>query len=203
METAIRFARADDAGALLGIYDPYVENTPVSFEVEAPSLQVFAERIARTSAAYPYLLCEVDGRPVAYAYASKHMERAAYRFDVQTSIYAAAEHHGRRIGAALYGCLFELLAKLGYYNAYAIIVVPNEKSLRLHEAMGFVPLCVHPRTGYKFGAWHDVAWLGKTLVGHETAPPERPATPDRLDPDVCAALFARQAALVRTRPGQS
>jgi phosphinothricin acetyltransferase len=194
----IRFARADDADALLAIYAPYVENTPVSFECELPSPRTFAARIARTSAAYPYLVCEVNGTPAAYAYASKHMERAAYRFDVQASIYVAPEHHGRRIGTALYGCLFELLAKLGYYNAYALIAVPNEESRRLHEAAGFAPLCVHPRTGYKFGAWHDVAWLGKTLIGHEVAPPEQPATLDRLDPGFCAALFARWAALVRT-----
>jgi phosphinothricin acetyltransferase len=201
METiTIRFARADDASALLAIYAPYVENTPVSFEYEVPSAQVFARRIVETSAAYPYLVCAVDGAPAAYAYATKHMERAAYRFDVQTSIYAAPEYHGRRIGAALYECLFELLAKLGYYNAYAVIVVPNEASRRLHESVGFVPLCVYPNTGYKFGVWHDVAWLGRTLTGHEVAPPEHPATPDRLDPDLCAALFARQAALVRTYP---
>ncbi|MDR2450610.1 MAG: GNAT family N-acetyltransferase [Candidatus Accumulibacter sp.] len=201
METiTLRFARAEDARALLAIYAPYVENTPVSFEYEVPSPQAFAQRIAQTSTIHPYLVCEVNGIPAAYAYASRHMERAAYRFDVQTSIYAAPEHHGRRIGTALYGCLFELLAKLGYYNAYAVIAVPNEKSLRLHESMGFVPLCVCPGTGYKFSAWHDVAWLGKTLIGRELAPPERPATPDRLDPGFCAALFARQAALVRTYP---
>jgi phosphinothricin acetyltransferase len=188
----VRLATPADARALLDIYAPYVRDTCVSFEYEVPSVEAFADRIAGTIAAYPYLVCETGGVPAGYAYASRHQSRSAYDWDVQTSIYLAPEHHGSGKGPALYGCLFALLRAQGFCNAYAVITVPNERSAGFHARAGFVPAGVHHRSGYKFGRWHDVAWMEKSLGGYERAP--EPPVPIRgLDAARIERIFAAAA----------
>lgn len=159
----IRFATPADAAALAAIYAPYVRETAISFEYEPPSPDVFAARIAATHETHPWLVCDMGGIPCGYAYASPHKDRAAYQYDVEVSAYVDQNAHSRRIGSSLYGALFELLAMAGFYNAFAGITLPNKKSLALHRSAGFAEVGVFHRTGYKFGAWHDVLWMEKRL----------------------------------------
>ena len=79
----IRPAVAADAAALLEIYAPYVRETTITFEYETPGKETFAGRIEAIAAEYPYLVCEIDGRIAAYAYGHRHMERAAYQWNVK------------------------------------------------------------------------------------------------------------------------
>ena len=168
---SIRTATPEDAPAILSVYAPFVLETSITFEYDVPSPSAFAERISSILNDYPYLVAETDGVVCGYAYASRHMVRTAYDWDVQTSVYLAPEHHGKGIGRRLYACLFALLREQGLCNAYAIITLPNEASLAIHTAFGFTPCGTHHRTGYKNGSWHDVAWMEKAL-----------AVPDRPDP---------------------
>ena len=161
---------AEDATGILAIYAPFVRDTPVTFEYEVPSLDMFTQRIKSIASSYPYLVCERKGVIVAYAYASRHMERAAYGWDVQTSVYAAPEVIGSGIARSVYAALFDLLIVCGYCNAYAIITLPNPRSVRFHERAGFVPAGVHHNTGYKAGVWHDVIWMEKILAPHSVSP---------------------------------
>ena len=185
----IRFARPGDAGAILAIYAPFVTDTATTFECEAPSERAFADRIAGIAAVYPYIVHERAGEVLAYAYASKHMERAAYAWDVQTSVYAAPEARGTGVARALYAALFTLLGELGYCNAYAVITTPNPRSERFHASFGFEAAGVHYKSGYKLGAWHDVAWMQKRIGEYPAAPvPPRPVS--ALPPEFCRAVFA-------------
>lgn len=170
MSMCVRYARPEDAGAILNIYAPYVKDTAVTFEYDVPEAEAFAERIRNISNVYPYLVCEAEGGVVAYAYASKHMERAAYGWDVQTSIYAAPGVQGQGLGRRLYGVLLALLRVQGCRNAYAVITVPNAQSVEFHAALGFSMIGVFRRTGYKLGRWHDVAWMEQGLGSYDTPP---------------------------------
>ncbi len=169
----LRNATEDDAPAIAAIYGPYCQATPISFEIDAPSSDEIRGRIAKVLPEYPWLVCELDGRLVGYAYASRHHERAAYRWAVNVAIYLDGDCHRRGIGRALYSALFSMLTAQGYYTAYAGITLPNEASVGLHRAMGFEPIGVYHGAGYKLGAWHDVIWLEKLL---QTRPPH-PAEP--------------------------
>ena len=91
-EPTIRLATPDDAPALLAIYEPYVLETAITCEYEVPSVEEFAGRIAKTLERYPYLVMELDGRPVGYAYVSALNSREAYDWSVETSIYLARFH---------------------------------------------------------------------------------------------------------------
>lgn len=55
------------------------------------------------------------------------------------------------------------LAERGFCHAYAGTTLPNDASVKLHTAMGFTPIGVFRSVGWKFGRWHDVAWLQKAL----------------------------------------
>ena len=101
----IRRAAAEDAAALLEIYQPYITDTVITFEYEVPTAAEFAARIIDTLAHFPYLVCEQNGKPVGYAYAHHIRERAAYDWAVELSIYLAPEAQGRGVGTVLYRCL--------------------------------------------------------------------------------------------------
>jgi L-amino acid N-acyltransferase YncA len=154
----IRIADPADAREVADIYAPIVATSAISFETEVPTEQEMAGRIAALLAFAPWLVC-VDGERVAgYAYASRHRERAAYRWCVDVSIYVRDSSRRTGVARALYTSLFALLRLQGFYAAHAGITLPNEASVRLHESLGFRPVGVYPRVGFKRGRWHDVGW---------------------------------------------
>ena len=165
----LRFAVPEDAAALLRVYAQYID-TDITFEYVLPSPEEFAGRIRSFSQTYPYLVCEEEGRVVGYAYAHRLQERAAYQWNAELSIYLDRDARSRGLGRRLYTALMELLRLQGVKTAYAIVTLPNERSERLHEAMGFARIGVMHSTGYKNGAWHDVAYFEKALAPYENDP---------------------------------
>jgi phosphinothricin acetyltransferase len=175
----LREATEVDAAAIAAIYAPYCDSTPISFEIVGPSADEFRSRIGKILPHYPWLVCETDGEIVGYAYASRHRERAAYRWGVDVAIYLSQAYHRRGIGRALYCSLFSMLALQGYYTAYAGITLPNTASVGLHQAVGFSPVGVYHGVGYKMGKWHDVIWLEKVIQPYAEHPSE-PISASRL-----------------------
>ncbi len=175
MSAAVRIRQAadGDAAAVAAIYAPYVRDTIISFETAAPTPAEMGGRIAAISTRHPWLVAEQGGEVLGYAYAGEHRSRAAYRWDVDVAVYLAADAHRRGLGRRLYLALFELLRRQGYINAYAGISLPNAASVGLHEALGFLPVGVYRKVGYKQGAWHDVGWWSLNLQ----PPPALPAEP--------------------------
>lgn len=155
---------------MLAIYRPFVEKSAVSFETEVPTVEDFAARIAKALGGWAWLVAEADGRCAGYAYASRHRERAGYRWSAEVSAYVDPEFHRRGIGRALYLELFEDLAGKGYCNAYAGITLPNDASVALHRSVGFEPIGVFRAVGRKFDAWHDVSWWQRPLRDAPPAP---------------------------------
>jgi len=186
---SIRMATVADSENILKIYAPYIRDTAISFETKVPSSDEFSDRIEDITKRYPFIVYEIGDEIVGYAYASTHRERAAYLFDVDVSIYILPGYHGSGIATKLYGCLFALLDKLGYKNAYAAYTEPNIKSMKLHEKFGFVLIGTHHKTGYKFGKWHDVTWLEKAIGKHDDNP-DRISLIGEVSPGYLDNLFA-------------
>ncbi len=166
----IRFAQPADAPDLLAIYAPYVTDTSVSFEYDVPTVAEFAQRVEIISGQLPYLIAETNGRILGYAYASRHRDRAAYQWSVDTAVYVHPDGHRQGIARRLYTRLFDLLRRLGYYNAYAGITLPNPGSEAFHQSMGFAPIGVYDNVGCKFGEWHSVGWFALALQPHSPNP---------------------------------
>jgi phosphinothricin acetyltransferase len=172
----LRDACVGDAGAVQAIYAPAVASTPISFETDVPSVEEMAERITTTTARFPWLVAELDGEVVGYAYAAAFNDRAAYRWSVSTSVYVADTAQRRGVGRVLYDALLPRVRMQGFVNAYAGIALPNEASVALHEGFGFRQVAKFPAAGFKLGAWHDVGWWWLALV----EPP--PAAPRDVEP---------------------
>ncbi|HEV3216346.1 MAG TPA: arsinothricin resistance N-acetyltransferase ArsN1 family B [Vicinamibacterales bacterium] len=175
MSSNIRLATENDAGAVAAIYAPFCGVSVVSFEVAAPSDSDMAGRIRAVSEKWPWLVLDDDGAIAGYAYASRHRDRAAYQWTVDTAVYVGEGYRGRGVGRSLYTALFELLRSQGYFKACAGIALPNPASVALHEAVGFTLVGVYRGIGYKLGAWRDVAWYELALQPERENPP--PPTP--------------------------
>jgi phosphinothricin acetyltransferase len=175
MSLTIRLAGLDDAGQLQAIYAPYC-NTPISFEMEPPTVEEMRHRLAKVLGPYPWLICADRDEVLGYVYATQHRERAAYRWSVDTTVYVRQGRQRRGIGRALYTSLLAILPLQGYVNAYAGVTLPNPASVGLHEALGFEPVGVYGQVGFKCGAWHDVAWFQRSLQPR----PDQPSLPKGL-----------------------
>ncbi|HEY9733332.1 MAG TPA: N-acetyltransferase family protein [Drouetiella sp.] len=168
----IRTARLSDAKAIQAIYAPFcLTNAYASFEYMPPDVDEMKLRMETVQISLPWLVYEESNRVIGYALASQYQVRAAYGWSVSVSIYLAAEARGRGVGKKLYTELFEILRRLGYFNAYAGITLPNPGSVALHKSMGFTQVGLTPKVGYKGGAWHDVLLLGLELQPHIPEPP--------------------------------
>lgn len=171
----IRVARPEDGDALAAIYRPYVLDTAISFEDVPPNAAEMSERIAATLTTCPFLVFEDDAGVLAYAYAGPHRARPAYRWSVDVTVYAAPHAHRRGIGRALYTELLDRLTRQGFHTAFAGIALPNDKSVGLHEALGFHHLGTYREVGFKFGRWHDVGWWRRPL--NDGLPASDPLSP--------------------------
>jgi L-amino acid N-acyltransferase YncA len=166
----VRDATDDDAGACAAIYAPFVVGTTVSFETEPPSVDEMAGRIEKARRTHAWVVLEDGDRVVGYAYAGPVKERAAYDWSCEVSVYLEQGSGGRGGGRLLYEALFDRLAARGYRRAIAGMTQPNEASAALHRALGFEPIGVQRRIGWKHGAWCDVAWAQRDL-GQDDGPP--------------------------------
>jgi len=169
---------AADADRVAAIYRPAVEETIASFEAVAPGREEMGERMRATLERLPWLVAELDGAVAGYAYAAPHRPRAGYRWAVDVSVYIDPDRRGTGIGRALYDDLLALLRRQRFVNVYAGIALPNPASVRLHEAIGMRRIGVYERIGFKFGAWHDVAWYGMRLGDPPGTPPEPVPLPE-------------------------
>ena len=168
---SIRLITESDAGEVLEIYKPYVLNTIISFEYEVPALHEYVQRIRTNTAEYPWLVCLQNNKIIGYAYASKHRYRTAYQWSPESTVYLSPEFHRKGIARILYETLFSMLRLQGYFNVYAGVSLPNEKSVGFHRSLGFEDIGIFKKIGYKFGNWHDTHWFQLHLTEHIYDPP--------------------------------
>ena len=194
----VRPATADDAEQLLEIYTPFVISedsslSNVSFELEAPDVEEFRQRIHDISAQFPYLVGEVQGQILGYVYCHPYRERLAYQWAVEVTIYLAPAGQGKGLGRLLYETMEKLLCLQGVTMAYSCITVGNDHSIKMHEALGYRLIGTFTNSGYKNGQWLDTVWLEKQLQ-------PCPKQPDNikswweLDPDAVAAVLTEATA---------
>ena len=189
--TVIRLATPADAKAILDIYAPYIENTSFTFETEVPSIDDFAERIKTCLLNWPWLVCEIDGVIAGYAYATRHRERTAYQWCTESSVYIHDDFQRAGIAKVLYIALFEILKKQGFRNVYAVINLPNDKSVAFHESCGFKYFATYEKVGYKLGKWKNVGWW-RLILNEFGDEPAVPAKFSELDKTFLAQLFVEK-----------
>ncbi|MDZ7628029.1 MAG: N-acetyltransferase family protein [Parvularculaceae bacterium] len=163
MAINIRYARLSDALGFNAVYNPFVLETPTTFETtpidDAARRRWLEARLANPR--WPVFVAEEAGVVVGFANASAYDERAAYETSVKVSVFLAPAAQGKGVGAALYETLFEALSTADVHRAYAGIVAPNPASVRLHKRFGFNHVATLDEVGRKFGRYYSVMWFEK------------------------------------------
>jgi L-amino acid N-acyltransferase YncA len=169
----VRLSHDADVAAIATIYGHHVRCGVASFEEVPPSADEIGRRREEILArGLPYLVGEREGRVVGYCYAGPFRTRSAYRFALEDSIYVDPAEVGRGIGRKLLQPLIERCAAGGYRQMIAVIGGSETvASIRLHRALGFVPIGVLPAVGFKFGRWIDTVLMQRALgPGADTLP---------------------------------
>ena len=169
----VRDAVAGDLTAITAIYAEGVLIGTGTFELSPPDESEMSRRMAAVAeVGMPWLVAEIDGGVVGYAYVGPFRTRSAYRYTVEDSIYILASAQGRGVGRALLDELIVRCEAAGIRQILAVIGdAANEGSIRLHAACGFEPAGAIKDVGWKFDRWLDVIFMQKTLgVGGDGAP---------------------------------
>ncbi len=169
----IRPATEADLPAVQAIYAHHVIHGLASFEEEPPTLEEITARWrAVVEKGLPYVVAEVEGEILGYAYAGLYRPRVAYRFTVENSVYVKAGSQGQRVGFAAMTRVIEDCAAKGYRQMIAVIGDSgNTGSIRLHERLGFLRAGLLPSCGWKFGRWVDSVLMHRALGEGDTSPP--------------------------------
>lgn len=178
----VRDVRAADIPGIQAIYAWYVERTAITYECAAPDEAEFRRRVAEVTARYPWLVAEQDGRVAGFAYAHRFVDREAYDWTAETTIYVSPDARKRGVGAALYTALEKALARMGVLNLYAKVAWPDREdeyltrnSAQFHAHWGYREVGRLTRCGYKFGRWYSLSLMEKMIGEH--VPDQPPVIP--------------------------
>ncbi|MDO8278509.1 MAG: N-acetyltransferase family protein [Burkholderiaceae bacterium] len=171
---SIRSSQDADLPAIAAIYAHHVRHGTGTFEIDPPSLaDMMARRAEVLARGLPWLVAELDGRVVGYAYCNWFKPRPAYRFSAEDSIYLDPAAHGRGLGRALLAALLEQAQAAGVRKMIAVIGdSANAGSIGVHQALGFAQVGVLASCGWKFGRWLDVVLMDKALGDGDRSPAE-------------------------------
>ncbi len=165
-ELQVRAGEARDLNALVEIYNHYVTETHITFDVEPFAVGARTQWFTQFADSGPYrlLIAEQDGEVQGYACSTQFKPRPAYDTSVETTVYLHPDHTGKGLGRKLYGALVAALEQeQSVHRAYGGVALPNEGSVRLHEALGFRQVATYHEVGFKFGKYWDVSWFEKEV----------------------------------------
>ena len=165
-EFVVRTATLDDLEALTAIYNHYVLNSTITFDLHPFTALERKPWFDDHAASGPHRLlvaADADGRCVGYSSSSRWRAKPAYNTTVEVSVYCHPEARGRGCGTALYRELFTALLQEDVETMVAGVSLPNDASVALHRNFAFQPVGVFHAVGRKFGKFWDVAWFERSL----------------------------------------
>lgn len=164
-EPIIRPVQRRDLAAVARIYAHYVVHTAATFETTPPTEEELAARVdAVTALGLPFLVAEIGGSVLGYAYCAPFRPRRAYRFTAEESVYVAPEARGRGLGVLLLERLLDRCAAAGIRQVIAVIADTGDpSSVRLHRRCGFVEAGRLAGVGHKHGRWLDTILMQRSV----------------------------------------
>lgn len=164
-KTTIRPATREDLPRLIEIYNYYIINTPITFDLEPYTIETRATWFEEhsDSGRHRMLVAVENDIVIGYATSSRWRSKAAYNPTIESSVYCSQEATGRGIGSMLYRALFQILATEDVNRIVAGVTIPNDASIALHKRFGFYEVGTFTEQGRKFGRYWDVTWLERPL----------------------------------------
>lgn len=159
----LRNVSIEDAKEIGDIYNYYILNTNVTFEIDSIELEEMKRRIVKTTKFNPWIVYEEDNKILGYAYIGEWKAREAFRFAKEISIYLDPTAKGQGIGTKLMEKLLEKCENYDVHTLISIITMPNNTSMALHKRFGFEKAGYFKEVGFKGEKWLDVAYLQLTI----------------------------------------
>ena len=161
----IRRADENDLAAINDIYNHYIRETPITFDIRPWTIDDRRKWFSpfASSGRYQLFVAETDGEVIGFAYSGRFSVKAAYDTTVETTVYLRPGSEGQGTGRSLYQALFDALASEDVHRACAGITTPNDASVALHKKFDFQPIGVYTEVGRKFDRYWDVEWFEKRL----------------------------------------
>ena len=159
-EITLRPWQPEDAGPITRIYAHYVQNSAVTFDLEAPVESEMAQKLdTLQKAGHPLIVASGPRGVIGYAYASTYRSRPAYRFTCENAIYITPDVCGQGLGSLVMDALLDQARSFGFNQMVAIITGDAQSSIALHKKFGFKIMGTFPELGFKFNKWHPIVHM--------------------------------------------
>lgn len=162
----IRPAIETDMIQVRDIYNYYIQNSVVTFDLEAMQLADWIDKFRWLQGMQlPFLVAvSGSGQILGFAYVAPWRAKAAFRRTVEDSIYLRPAATGKRIGSQLFEALLTACKESGIKEIVAVISDKGaDASIRMHEKAGFKSQGHLAKVGFKFGRWLGTVLLQKSL----------------------------------------
>ena len=166
----IRLAEQADLEQFAEIVNYYIETTTINFHDRPQSEEDWEATWEVLKESYPFVVAETDGVLGGIAYASPWKLRGAYDWTCEVTVYVRAGHERQGLGRSLSKRMLEILEAQGYRAIVAVIALPNEASVALHEALGYRHMGTLENLGFKQDEWRDVSFW-ELQLGDPGTPP--------------------------------
>ena len=166
----IRLAEQADLEQFAEIVNHYIETSSINFHDRAQSEEDWEATWAVLHERYPFVVAEQDGVLGGIAYATPWKLRGAYDWTCEVTVYIRAGHERQGLGKTLSKRMLEILEAQGYRAIVAVIALPNEASVALHQSLGYQLMGTLQNLGFKRDKWHDVSFWELQLGEAGTAP---------------------------------
>lgn len=165
MSVDIRHAVAADRQQIVDLYNHYVRETAITFDIDPYTVESRAPWFGQFAESGPHQLLVADdgGQVLGYAGTMAYRPKAAYAQSVETTIYLRRDAGGQGLGSKLYEALFAALKDAPVHRLLAGMTLPNNASDALHRKHGFEPCGFYREVGFKFGRYWDVQWYDRAL----------------------------------------
>jgi phosphinothricin acetyltransferase len=162
----IRLAISDDLLQINQIYNHYIANTAITFDItpwSSEQRQHWYQQLISNERYRVFVALDPAGAIIGFAYNSAYLAKAAFADSTELTVYTSPDNEIKGSGRLLYQTLVDHLKNHHFHRAYALITLPNKRSLRLHQQFGFEQVGLMNQVGIKFNQHHDVALLELAL----------------------------------------
>jgi phosphinothricin acetyltransferase len=163
MDYTIAPVSKEDADAVIGIFNYYVENSFAAFP-EEPVPPQFFDLLVNMSAGYPFLMAkDGEGTVLGFALLRPHNPMPVFSRTAEITCFISPEQIGKGIGSAMQDVLLHEAREKGISSILAGISSLNSASVAFHKKRGFLECGRFQKIGRKWGQDFDVVWMQKMI----------------------------------------
>lgn len=155
----IREATQADVPAIMDIWNQVIRDSIATFNTIPKGPHQVAQLLGRQ----PFLVAQSGRRVGAFATYSQFRKGPGYVHTAEHSVHVAAFARGLSLGRALLSALEDHAREAGIHVMVAGVSGENVAGQRFHAAMGYEEVGRMREVGQKFGRWHDLVLMQKTL----------------------------------------